>query len=164
MISSYKVKDRVQVADLDPAMIYEEEESDELIGGCTICGGEEDEDRLLLCDGCIAPSHTYCVGLESVPVGHWFCEDCANSRALSPMGRSTTTAHHPPGRRTRGQQRRSREIDVLNHGDWALVWQQVWDRLNIDLDFPYEDANGSDASDFHDYRQPHQQRQDNSVR
>lgn len=47
------------------------------------------------------------------------------------------------GRRTRAQLRRSRYRAQTDSSNWARVWQQVWDRLNVDLDFPYHDSSSA---------------------
>jgi len=44
---------------------------------CVVCAGADDEDQLLLCDGCDQASHTYCVGLTSVPDDAWYCQQCS---------------------------------------------------------------------------------------
>lgn len=45
---------------------------------CSECQEAGDEGLLLLCDGCDAAAHTYCVGLgRSVPRGDWFCNVCS---------------------------------------------------------------------------------------
>ncbi|KAJ8976329.1 hypothetical protein NQ317_010096 [Molorchus minor] len=46
---------------------------------CEICGSSENEDRMLLCDGCDLGFHLYCLrpALDDVPVGAWFCQDCS---------------------------------------------------------------------------------------
>lgn len=45
---------------------------------CTECQQAGDERLLLLCDGCDAAAHTYCVGLgRKVPRGDWFCNTCS---------------------------------------------------------------------------------------
>ncbi|KAH8945265.1 hypothetical protein BDL97_12G032700 [Sphagnum fallax] len=44
---------------------------------CYECQEAGDEGLLLLCDGCDAAAHTYCVGLgRMVPHGDWFCVEC----------------------------------------------------------------------------------------
>lgn len=45
---------------------------------CEICGSCENEDRLLLCDGCDLGFHLYCLDppLDSVPTDEWFCAAC----------------------------------------------------------------------------------------
>lgn len=47
---------------------------------CVVCNGSDAEDRLLLCDGCDQASHTFCVGLDSVPEDAWFCSQCETAR------------------------------------------------------------------------------------
>lgn len=111
---------------------------------CTICGESDNEDVLLLCDGCDAPSHVYCVGLDDVPPGSWYCERCETQRALEPTTEaparpSRANASERRTRRTRGQQRRAQSRNQINSLHWARVWQSVWDHLNLDLDFPFDD-------------------------
>lgn len=45
---------------------------------CIYCSRSADDDLLLLCDGCEAAAHTYCLSppLSKVPRGDWFCETC----------------------------------------------------------------------------------------
>ena len=145
VIASYVVSDRTQVADIDPSMLIEDYDEDELEDQpCAMCGDDGDEDKLLQCDGCDLFYHIYCVGLSDVPVGHWFCEICDTQRAIesvcpNELSRSTRRPHHTADRRTRGQQRRVRNANQASSSGWARVWQQVWDRLNLDLDFPFDE-------------------------
>jgi len=52
---------------------------------CKVCLKSTNEVALLLCDGmdgdCNAAYHYYCVGLDSVPEGDWFCPQCAGEEA-----------------------------------------------------------------------------------
>ena len=43
-----------------------------------MCLGKQDSDHLLLCDGCDAEAHLYCLDppLAAVPQGEWFCACC----------------------------------------------------------------------------------------
>ena len=43
--------------------------------GCLACGEDDDHANLLLCEGCNAEYHTYCLSppLRAVPAGDWFC-------------------------------------------------------------------------------------------
>jgi len=47
---------------------------------CSVCGGIEDEDLIILCDGpgCTNEIHMYCLTpvITAVPEGDWFCEAC----------------------------------------------------------------------------------------
>ncbi|RAL04197.1 putative PHD and RING finger domain protein [Aspergillus ibericus CBS 121593] len=142
VISSYVVQDRVQVAEVDPSMIIEYIDDDLTDSQpCPICGDADNEELLLLCDGCDAPSHTYCVGLDSIPSGPWYCARCTQRR----RGQSPETADRSSltqerrGRRTRAQQRSLQSRNQMNSLHWARVWQSVWDHLNLDLDFPFDD-------------------------
>ena len=40
---------------------------------CHVCGGDDDRENLLLCDGCTAGAHTMCLGLSCAPPGKWYC-------------------------------------------------------------------------------------------
>jgi hypothetical protein len=46
--------------------------------GCLSCGEDDDHANLLLCEGCNAEYHTYCLSppLRSVPAGDWYCGEC----------------------------------------------------------------------------------------
>ena len=153
VVSSYAVSDRTQIADIDPSMLiedYDEEEPEDQ--PCPVCGDDDNEEVLLQCDGCDSYYHTYCVGLDDVPFGHWFCETCETQRAIESVCPTETThphrrSHHTADRRTRGQQRRVRNSNQASASGWARVWQQVWDRLNLDLDFPFDDASDAAALD-----------------
>lgn len=45
---------------------------------CLVCGRGDEEDRLLLCDGCDDSYHTFCLipPLHDVPKGDWRCPKC----------------------------------------------------------------------------------------
>ncbi len=47
---------------------------------CQLCHSGDDEDSLLLCDGCDKGYHTYCFkpAMTSVPDGDWYCFECIN--------------------------------------------------------------------------------------
>ena len=149
IVSTYSVRDRTQVAEVDPSMLIEEYDEELEDQPCLVCGDDDNEEQLLACDGCDAFYHTYCVELEDVPIGHWYCESCATQRAIesvSPTGsnRPAQRPHHTADRRTRGQQRQIRNRNQALSSSWARVWQSVWDNLNLDLDFPFDE--GSDAA------------------
>ncbi|RAL14829.1 putative PHD and RING finger domain protein [Aspergillus homomorphus CBS 101889] len=143
VISSYAVEDRTQVADVDPSMVIEYIDDDFIdFQPCPVCGDQDNEELLLLCDGCDVPSHTYCVGLDDVPSGPWYCARCENQRLLGRSPEASDRVSRPQdrrNRRTRAQQRRLQSRNQINSLHWAQVWQSVWDHLNIDLDFPFDD-------------------------
>jgi len=45
---------------------------------CEVCHKAEDEHKTLLCDGCDAEYHMYCLNppLDKIPKGRWFCSSC----------------------------------------------------------------------------------------
>ncbi|CAM9263074.1 unnamed protein product, partial [Sphacelaria rigidula] len=50
-------------------------------GGCWVCHRNDEQQLILLCDGCEGEYHTFCHSpqLEGVPGGDWFCNDCVAS-------------------------------------------------------------------------------------
>ncbi|GCC19709.1 hypothetical protein chiPu_0018478 [Chiloscyllium punctatum] len=61
----------------NPNKDNEEEEED--VTNCEVCGRSDREDSLLLCDGCDSGYHLDCLtpALNTVPVEEWFCPECA---------------------------------------------------------------------------------------
>ncbi|XP_053991541.1 PHD and RING finger domain-containing protein 1-like [Hylaeus volcanicus] len=51
---------------------------------CQVCRLGNQEEVLLLCDGCDDAYHTFCVGCTEVPEGSWFCHTCQNSNHTMP--------------------------------------------------------------------------------
>ena len=47
---------------------------------CQLCDCGDNEDELLLCDGCDKGFHTYCFKpkLDDIPDGDWYCYECVN--------------------------------------------------------------------------------------
>ncbi|KAJ7564901.1 hypothetical protein O6H91_02G038800 [Diphasiastrum complanatum] len=47
-------------------------------GVCKVCGIDEDDDHVLLCDACDAEYHIYCLTpqLTKIPEGNWYCPSC----------------------------------------------------------------------------------------
>jgi len=44
---------------------------------CQLCGSDEDEHILLLCDSCNAGYHTSCLGMDCLPyLDAWYCDGC----------------------------------------------------------------------------------------
>ena len=141
--SSYTVEDRTQVADLDPSMFLEVPDEDDDDQPCQACGEDDNENLLMFCDGCNKLWHTYCVDLQEVPYGHWFCDQCRAHRETDSRPLRSSRSARPSRRRTRGQQRRQRAQFVAHDAGWQSVWQSVWDRLHVDLDFPFDDDETS---------------------
>ncbi|GIL79109.1 hypothetical protein Vretifemale_8509 [Volvox reticuliferus] len=49
---------------------------------CQVCNRGDDDEQLLLCDGCDRGFHTYCVEMDDIPQGEWYCPDCEQQRVL----------------------------------------------------------------------------------
>lgn len=67
---------------------------------CRICRRNKDDESLLLCDGCNAGFHLYCLRppLHSIPRGDWFCASCKPQTSRS---KATTAASTSRQRRDR---------------------------------------------------------------
>ncbi|XP_062852012.1 PHD finger protein 10 isoform X2 [Trichomycterus rosablanca] len=50
---------------------------------CTVCEQPHHEEEMMFCDKCDRGFHTFCVGMDSIPMGRWVC-DCCNKDDLSP--------------------------------------------------------------------------------
>jgi hypothetical protein len=84
---------------------------------CYICN---DVGVLMLCDGpgCSRVAHTHCAGLNQIPLGDWFCQECSN------------TPSWLRGLLNSGPSSRSRRVLFTNHP------------LNFG---PFDDFNGGDG-------------------
>lgn len=160
VISSYAVQDRDQVAEFDPTIFLEPAETEEE-EGCDICHEDEQEDLLMICDHCSKFYHTYCVGIEQVPISHWYCDTCLVERDVDAHGDPC-----PPSRRrsqassgrTLGQRRRFRNRQDPDSG-WQEVWSGVFNRISLDLDFPSDDEVTARAMRHHRQRTGANQRE-----
>ncbi|CAJ1084829.1 bromodomain adjacent to zinc finger domain protein 2A isoform X1 [Xyrichtys novacula] len=67
---------------------------------CQICRKGDNDDCLLLCDGCDRGCHMYCLRpkITQVPEGDWFCPTC--------VAKDESNASHSSKKRTRGKKRR----------------------------------------------------------
>uniref|UniRef100_A0A1Y1JV23 Bromodomain adjacent to zinc finger domain protein 2B n=1 Tax=Photinus pyralis TaxID=7054 RepID=A0A1Y1JV23_PHOPY len=50
------------------------------LSNCQFCHNGDNEDKLLLCDGCDKGYHTYCFKpkMDNIPEGDWYCHECMN--------------------------------------------------------------------------------------
>ena len=48
--------------------------------GCLLCGTNDNEGQILLCERCDGEYHTYCVGLKEIPEGEWYCGEYSKFR------------------------------------------------------------------------------------
>jgi hypothetical protein len=74
---------------------------------CMECGGMEDEDSFVLCDGCPNGGHFYCMGIKKIPKGNWECVVCVGGKkavvaaaaaqaAAAAAMKSATAVRRPP--------------------------------------------------------------------
>ncbi|KAI5705765.1 hypothetical protein M8J75_001521 [Diaphorina citri] len=81
-----KIVKVTEIDDKNAATADDEEQAfpDEAIN-CVICGSPDNEDVLLLCDGCNRGFHIYCLNppLARVPEGNWICQHCSPVITLS---------------------------------------------------------------------------------
>lgn len=143
----YEVEDRIQRVDHEQNFLemdlFEEPQSP-----CLLCSESDNEEVMLLCDGCDGPFHTYCCELNEVPQGTWYCPFCLNleaeptvllEEASGQRGRSRAggsnqrSSLHSETRRARPRRRTQRNASVASrvrhtdsHGSWARVWHDVW--------------------------------------
>jgi hypothetical protein len=63
---------------------------------CAACGQLGDDAHAVLCDGCDAPFHVYCLSppLATVPDGDWFCDECAAATAVAAADAASLLAAH----------------------------------------------------------------------
>lgn len=54
---------------------------------CELCHQGNNENVLMLCDGCDKAFHTYCINLNRVPSGTWYCAQCtySNTKVQTPV-------------------------------------------------------------------------------
>lgn len=159
VIDSYAVQDKVQEAEIDPSMVLEDEvfaAEIDAVEDCVVCGSGGDAHSQMYCDGCDKAVHIFCAGYEDAPEV-WYCESCLgdieNDTALPGLrnalvGRSRTRRRqrNPPSGRRAGRR---------NDTSWARVWQEVSRRLDLDLDFPFDDED----EPTRDTRTPQQRRE-----
>ncbi|KAK5654090.1 hypothetical protein OQA88_7521 [Cercophora sp. LCS_1] len=152
LLSSRAVEDKKQVAEFDPQSweVENPEEEEEAIP-CPLCGESDREELLLLCDSCDMPYHTYCIGLEGVPDGSFFCFECSEAlgvECVAPSGpsvqrpennRSSSGRYYFP--RTQASMRRARRRARSDEwqGAWGRIAGHVWDALSLDLDYQDDD-------------------------
>ncbi|KAK3718149.1 hypothetical protein LTR37_005264 [Vermiconidia calcicola] len=140
VLDSFAVQDKVQEPELDPGMIVEDELfAVEAWEPCLICGAADDNHELMYCGGCDKAVHVFCAGFDDSP-DVWYCESCLvdleNDAGLPGMA---SAVRRRARRRAPARQPRARRN---NDAIWARVWQEVSRRLDLDLDFPFDEETG----------------------
>lgn len=106
----------------------------------------------MLCDSCDECYHSFCLGLERVPPGPFFCPAClinegAQTEASGTMSIVRTVADR---RRSLRRARRTRQVPrQVQYDTWRAAWQRVanraWTRLNAELVYQPEPEAGLTA-------------------
>ncbi|KAK4455929.1 hypothetical protein QBC34DRAFT_4178 [Podospora aff. communis PSN243] len=149
LLSTRTVEDKKQVAEFDPhAWIDENPEEEEAQIPCPVCNRADQEEVLLLCDGCDTPYHTHCIGLDSVPLGPWFCMECVDALGIENPDSGSPLQENQDARerlyyfpRTQASMRRARQRARSDEwqGAWGRIAGRIWDALSIDLDYQDDD-------------------------
>lgn len=153
VIESYAVQDKVQQAEIDAAMVIEDELfAVETWEPCMVCGTTDDVHEVMYCDGCDKAVHVFCAGHEESP-NVWHCENClAGFEPETGFPRPRPMRRQPRRRNAAAPHaagtRRRRNNDAI----WASVWQEVSRQLDLDLDFPFDEEPVAQRTD-------HQQRE-----
>ncbi|RUS91667.1 hypothetical protein EGW08_000640 [Elysia chlorotica] len=58
---------------------------------CVKCMDPFDEDKMMFCDRCDRGYHTFCIGLEALPTGHWECGSCEGVPIILPKSKRDTS-------------------------------------------------------------------------
>lgn len=145
-ISEYAVRDKQQVADIDPSMIVEEDdytlEDDGSYDACMVCDEFGDASSLMYCHSCEQLSHVFCAGLDRMPSrGAWYCQPCMEN-GLVESASFRRPAPRGPAAWINGRSRVPRHNRAPD--EWVGVWQSVWNRLQFDIEFPFEDEDQSE--------------------
>ncbi|PQE05473.1 Ribosomal L37ae protein [Rutstroemia sp. NJR-2017a BBW] len=149
ILQEYTVEDKKQVAEFDLAAWQDEnpEDEEEEARPCPVCDLADQEDVLLLCDGCETPYHTHCIGLDRVPAGLWYCMECVDSGAFSmPIDLEDMPARMVlPPRFTRTQANVRRQRNLFRRDRWINAWGQFSSTIDqvagVDLDFSEDDPH-----------------------
>lgn len=101
---------------------------------CPVCDEDGDEDQLFPCEGCGTEYHTYCVDLDDIPMGQWYCENCNIQRAIDASDREMRPSgeNYTADIRTLAH-RRSRNRNRASSSSFR-VWRSVWRSLENDLE------------------------------
>ncbi|EPX73629.1 CTD-binding SR-like protein rA9 [Schizosaccharomyces octosporus yFS286] len=135
-LRAYPVEEKVQTV-ANAEVPSEFVESNELTR-CVICGGSEQQDVLLLCDGCDDAYHTFCLDLEEVPENEFYCPNCVflNNENVNTLASRISLSRR---RRTNGRAARASRVSQRQQRAWTRAWNAIrnrtWENLNSDLSY-----------------------------
>jgi hypothetical protein len=90
---------KVSAANPDQKVIKTSSSTNPSEDGCKVCGKDDEEgsnNPILLCDGCDAQYHIFCVKLEAVPPEDWFCISCLSARGARMLHDSSVSIVEVP--------------------------------------------------------------------
>ena len=77
---------KVKKVEKKKLQIEEEDENNDLencMDNCIVCGKSDNESELLVCDACnYFVCHTFCDNLKAIPEGEWKCFDCRSNNFI----------------------------------------------------------------------------------
>ncbi|XP_077072228.1 bromodomain adjacent to zinc finger domain protein 2B isoform X5 [Siphateles boraxobius] len=82
---------------------------------CQICHKGDNEELLLLCDGCEKGCHTYChkPKITTIPDGDWFCPACISQASIQSLKAKKPLNRSSGGMRKPAEARRHRKTSVV---------------------------------------------------
>uniref|UniRef100_A0AAY5K523 Bromodomain adjacent to zinc finger domain 2B n=1 Tax=Esox lucius TaxID=8010 RepID=A0AAY5K523_ESOLU len=87
---------------------------------CQLCRKGDNEELLLLCDGCEKGCHTYChkPRITTIPAGDWFCPACiSKASGQSPMNKKQCRVGAGGGGKRSSEAKQSRKPSSVASGD-----------------------------------------------
>ncbi|CAH1424256.1 unnamed protein product [Lactuca virosa] len=96
-------------------------------GICRVCGKDENDHILLLCDRCDAEYHTYCLDppLQRVPKASWYCPPCISFITSQTMSREDDHHHLNHGPTKKKSQREFTRIGLEELADLADAMESM---------------------------------------
>lgn len=131
-----KVVSKTHVPEKDQRVVFEDPQFLEWLEGltCIICNGSDQEDQLLLCDGCDQACHTFCLGLSRVPEDAWFCSQCeaARNTPARDIHDTPVSPYSGNGRRLRRRISRSRPFAIIDSDEESLALEDSDDCSSLE--------------------------------
>ncbi|KAJ8924293.1 hypothetical protein NQ315_007086 [Exocentrus adspersus] len=112
------------------------------LSNCQFCHSGDNEDKLLLCDGCDKGYHTYCFKpkMENIPDGDWYCHECMNKAT----GEKTASFAKPQKKSVKKNHKVNRDSESSEHPPSSPAPSHSSVTTNEDM--PSTNCNQSDIS------------------
>nr|GMC62104.1 methyl-CpG-binding domain-containing protein 9 [Ipomoea batatas] len=97
-------------------------------GVCKVCGIDNDDKSVLLCDACDAEYHTYCLNppLARIPSGNWYCPSCVTNKQMV-SDAYTETAVVCPQKKKDHSKLTLAYIEAVAHLATVLETKEYWE-------------------------------------